>query len=116
MANKNERRFTGGGRKTQGDRSRPETDAASQPGKDASAIEGVMNKTELVHAAIGNHPRASAERITRILGDQGVRVSPAMVSSIKERMRGGGRTAGEEGRPKGERGKGGITRRKPRNS
>ena len=111
MANKNQRRFTGGGRKTQGDRSRGELDARSQPGRDASSTEGTINKSELVHAAIGNFPGATPTHISKLLRKQGVDVSPTMVSQIKSQMRGGERYAEEQGHPKGDRGQGGTKSR-----
>lgn len=108
MTNKNERPYTGGGRKTQGRRSRRELDARSQPGRNGSAVERTINKSELVHAAIGNFADASPTHIAKILRNQGFDVSPAMVSKIMSQMRGTDRFAHDQGRPKEDRSQGGT--------
>ena len=56
--------------------------------------------------AIGNHPRAGAERIVRLLKDQGVDVGAGLVKLVQSEMRGGGKAIETQGggRPKGDKG------------
>lgn len=69
--------------------------------------QGRVNDRELVRLAIGNHPRSGAAKIVKVLANEGLSVSRALVESVQEQMRGGGRATGRQGggRPKLERGK-----------
>lgn len=71
---------------------------------------GRVNDREMVRLAIGNHPRASATTIVSSLESQGVAVSRALVESVQEQMRGGGRATGRQGggEPKRDKGKKGT--------
>jgi hypothetical protein len=67
---------------------------------------GRVNQEEVVRLAIGNHPRAGAERIVRLLKDQGIDVGAGLVRLVQSEMRGGGKAIEKQGggRPKGEKG------------
>lgn len=71
---------------------------------------GRVNDRDAVRRAIGNHPRAKAPAIVQVLKSQGVSVSRALVESVQDQMRGGGKATGMQGggRPKLERGKKGT--------
>jgi hypothetical protein len=48
-----------------------------------------LNKSEAIRSEITKHPRASTSGVVQLLGEQGIQVTPQLVSNVKTRMSAG---------------------------
>ena len=66
-----------------------------------------LNKSEAIRSEITKHPRAGTSDIVQLLGEQGIKVTPQLVSNVKARM--GAGTGKKRGRKPGRRSNGEMT-------
>jgi hypothetical protein len=66
-----------------------------------------LNKSEAIRSEITKHPRAGTSGVVQLLGEQGITVTPQLVSNVKARMGAGG--GKKRGRKPGRRANGEMT-------
>jgi len=57
-----------------------------------------LNKSEAIRSEVTKHPRAGTSGIVQLLGEQGITVTPQLVSNVKARMGAGKKRGRKPGR------------------